>query len=330
MPSSYQKVALLQFERHYWCLQHALLPSYSNESRLRGERVPKVRNVIHKLLLPSFFQSYTWKIAIIHLWKVPEHCIAQKHATDMANVQFMPTLLRFTFFLTLPDGFIVLLLRNGIVSPSKMRTQDGVGVFESTLGRLMFGSSSSARKRILLLPFKQKILVPKRVEFGEAVEKIGLKILEWDCHSRSPKVKMVNGERQLQALFDKKKVIITDISIRIDLNLEDAGDTHYFSTITSKPQKKKSRRKERKDSAPTEPTAKDTPDEAHSRVLALETRKSNQALEIESLKRRVKSLEKRRKSRTSGFKRLRKVESASRVGSSNDASLGVTTRELTP
>ncbi|GKC75897.1 hypothetical protein Tco_1126671, partial [Tanacetum coccineum] len=37
-----------------------------------------------------------------------------------------------------------------------------------------------------------------------------------------------------------------------------------------------------------------------SRVLALETRKSNQALEIESLKRRVKSLEKRRNSRKPG------------------------------
>ncbi|GKC17682.1 hypothetical protein Tco_1014464 [Tanacetum coccineum] len=59
-----------------------------------------------------------------------------------------------------------------------------------------------------------------------------------------------------------------------------------------------------------------------SRVLALETTKSNQALEIESLKRRVKSLEKRRKSRTPGFKRLRKVGSASRVESSNDVSLG--------
>ncbi|GJY63731.1 hypothetical protein Tco_0465191 [Tanacetum coccineum] len=135
---------------------------------------------------------------------------------------------------------------------------------------------------------------------------------------------------------------------------------------SSKPQKKKSRRKQRKDSAPTEPTAEETPDEAHvstpscdppqsgedrmklielmnlctqlqSRVLALETTKSNQALEIESLKRRVKSLkrrvkslEKRKKSRTSGFKRLRKVGSASRVEASNDASLGVTTRELTP
>ncbi|GKE00163.1 hypothetical protein Tco_1388146 [Tanacetum coccineum] len=59
-----------------------------------------------------------------------------------------------------------------------------------------------------------------------------------------------------------------------------------------------------------------------SRVLALETTKSNQALEIESLKRRVKSLEKRRKSRTPGFKRLGKVGSASRVKSSNDVSLG--------
>ncbi|GKF18662.1 hypothetical protein Tco_0063580 [Tanacetum coccineum] len=53
-------------------------------------------------------------------------------------------------------------------------------------------------------------------------------------------------------------------------------------------------------------------------VLALETINSNQALEIESLKRRVKSLEKRRKLRTLGFKRLRKVGSFSRVESSND------------
>ncbi|GKE41897.1 putative ribonuclease H-like domain-containing protein, partial [Tanacetum coccineum] len=59
-----------------------------------------------------------------------------------------------------------------------------------------------------------------------------------------------------------------------------------------------------------------------SRFLALESTKSNQALEIESLKRRVKSLEKIRKLRTPGFKRLRKDVSASRVESSNDVSLG--------
>ncbi|GKC71659.1 hypothetical protein Tco_1117542 [Tanacetum coccineum] len=104
---------------------------------------------------------------------------------------------------------------------------------------------------------------------------------------------------------------------------------------SSKPQKKKSRRKQRKHNAPIEPTNEETLDEAHvsmpsydpsqsgkdkmklielmnlctqleSRVLTLETTKSTQALEIESLKKRVKSLEKRKKSRTPGFKRIRK------------------------
>ncbi|GKA50629.1 hypothetical protein Tco_0743702 [Tanacetum coccineum] len=37
------------------------------------------------------------------------------------------------------------------------------------------------------------------------------------------KANTVNGERQLQALIDKKKVIITETSIRSDLHLEDAG-----------------------------------------------------------------------------------------------------------
>ncbi|GJY80607.1 hypothetical protein Tco_0493358 [Tanacetum coccineum] len=132
-------------------------------------------------------------------------------------------------------------------------------------------------------------------------------------------------------------------------------DSHSTPIITqpssSKPQKKKSSRKQRKDSAPTKSTTEETTHEEHvatpscdppqscedrmklielmnlytqlqSRVLALETTKSNQALEIESLKRIVKSLEKKRKSRIPGFKILRKVRSTSRVKSSNDASLG--------
>ncbi|GKF51209.1 hypothetical protein Tco_0147676 [Tanacetum coccineum] len=37
------------------------------------------------------------------------------------------------------------------------------------------------------------------------------------------KAKTVNGERQIQALIDKKKVIIMETSIRSDLHLEDAG-----------------------------------------------------------------------------------------------------------
>ncbi|GJX56195.1 hypothetical protein Tco_0286092 [Tanacetum coccineum] len=43
---------------------------------------------------------------------------------------------------------------------------------------------------------------------------------------------MVNGVRQIQALIDKKKLIITDTSIRSDLHLEDAGGTDCLPTAT--------------------------------------------------------------------------------------------------
>ncbi|GJZ21629.1 hypothetical protein Tco_0558668 [Tanacetum coccineum] len=146
------------------------------------------------------------------------------------------------------------------------------------------------------------------------------------------KAKTVNGERQIQALVDKKKVIITKKSVRI---LEDMGedstaptDSHSTPIIiqpsSSKP-KKKYKRKQRKDSGLT----KLIPDEATNEepistllVLDLEEAKTAQAKEIDSLKKRVKQLEKRKQSRNSGLKRLRKVGSASRVESSNDVSLG--------
>ncbi|GJW09665.1 putative reverse transcriptase domain-containing protein, partial [Tanacetum coccineum] len=57
-------------------------------------------------------------------------------------------------------------------------------------------------------------------------------------------------------------------------------------------------------------------------VLDLEESKTAQAKEIASLKKRVKQLEKRRKSRTLRLKRSRKVGLASWVESSNDISLG--------
>ncbi|GKF15030.1 hypothetical protein Tco_0056492, partial [Tanacetum coccineum] len=140
--------------------------------------------------------------------------------------------------------------------------------------------------------------------------------------------------------------------------LEDIGedsaapsDSHSTPIISqpssSKPQKKKSMRKQKKDSGPTEPVT----DEAHvstpsydppqsgkdsmqlsklmnlctslqEKLLDLEKAKTAQAKAIASLKKRVKQLEKRRKSRTSGLRRLRKVGSSSRVESSNDANLG--------
>ncbi|GJU59093.1 hypothetical protein Tco_1236859 [Tanacetum coccineum] len=225
------------------------------------------------------------------------------------------------------------------------------------------------------------------------------------------KVNTVNEERQLQALVDKKNVIITETSIRSDLNLEDAGGIDCLTTATifeelarmgakttawnefsstmastiicldtnqkinlskyifdamtpiisqpssSKPQKKKSRRKPRKESVPTEPTAEATPDEAHvstsscdppqsgedimklielmnlctqlqSRVLTLETTKSNQALEIKSLKKIVKSLEKRKKLRTSGFKRLMKGRKIADLDADAEVTLVDETQEI--
>nr|GEU40248.1 hypothetical protein [Tanacetum cinerariifolium] len=56
------------------------------------------------------------------------------------------------------------------------------------------------------------------------------------------------------------------------------------------------------------------------RVLDLKTRKTTQSLEIDSLKRRIKKLERRKRSRTHGLKRLYKVCLSARVESSKDAS----------
>ncbi|GJV27879.1 hypothetical protein Tco_1384327 [Tanacetum coccineum] len=58
------------------------------------------------------------------------------------------------------------------------------------------------------------------------------------------------------------------------------------------------------------------------KVLDLEKAKTAQDSEIASLKKKVKKLERRNKSRTPGLKRLRKVGSARRVESSDEASLG--------
>ncbi|GJU18499.1 hypothetical protein Tco_1146465 [Tanacetum coccineum] len=103
----------------------------------------------------------------------------------------------------------------------------------------------------------------------------------------------------------------------------DSHSTPIISQPSSfKAQKKKSRRKQRKDSGPTEHVT----DEAHVSTSSYdppqEKAKAAQAKEITSLKKRVKQLEKRRKLRTLGLKRLRKIGSSSRVESSNDASLG--------
>ncbi|GJU64482.1 hypothetical protein Tco_1246317 [Tanacetum coccineum] len=151
----------------------------------------------------------------------------------------------------------------------------------------------------------------------------------------------------LQALVDKKKVIITETSIRSDLHLKDAcgidclptatifeeltriGHSYSFSTdtitiqpSTSKPQKKQSRRKQKKTTTvphPSNSTA-DVPNEefvpTHSNDPLLS------AQEIINFKLRVKKLEKKTGLRTYKFKRLYKVGVTRRVEYSDDESLG--------
>ncbi|GJY60976.1 hypothetical protein Tco_0461633 [Tanacetum coccineum] len=170
------------------------------------------------------------------------------------------------------------------------------------------------------------------------------------------KAKTVNGERQIQALVDKKKVIITEKSVRSDLMLEDAKgtessedmgedsaaptDSHSTPIITqpssSKPQNKKSRRKQRKYSSPTEPildeaTNKepistpscDPPQSGKDRLqltglMSLCTKLQKQVLDLEEAKiaqeKEIASLKKRVKVESSNDVSLGAQEDASKQG----------------
>nr|GEV50378.1 putative reverse transcriptase domain-containing protein [Tanacetum cinerariifolium] len=225
---------------------------------------------------------------------------------------------------------------------------------------------------------------------------LGRRLISWQCKKQTvvatsttkaeyvatTKVQTINGEEQIQALMDKKKVIITETCVRCDLYLDDAKDfsskvTPLFKTMmvqpqedmgkdlkiptdshhtpnvthlstTSQPQQKKS--KKRITEAPQlSNSTHDVADEhvtttssdplpsgenrlkltelmnlctqLQSRVLALETINANQALEIRSLKRRVKRLEKKASKKTHKLKRLYKIGSSTRVKSYEDAGL---------
>nr|GEV11463.1 hypothetical protein [Tanacetum cinerariifolium] len=104
---------------------------------------------------------------------------------------------------------------------------------------------------------------------------------------------------QIQALVDKKKVIIPETSVRSDLHLEDVEDEHVTTTSNDPLLSGEDRLKL------TELMELCT--RLKSRVVALETTKANQVLEIRSLKRRVKKLDKKAKKKTHKLKRLYKI-----------------------
>ncbi|GJW02867.1 retrotransposon protein, putative, unclassified [Tanacetum coccineum] len=150
------------------------------------------------------------------------------------------------------------------------------------------------------------------------------------------KVHMVNGVRQLQALVDKKRVIITESSIRRDLHLD---DTEAFEEVgedsdhptdstqvpildqpstSSKPKNKQPSKKEL-----SETGRQGFSDETeHEKVqLNLEKSKDAQAKEIAALKKRIQRLERKK---MSGLKRLKKVGLSRRVEYSEDQEINKT------
>nr|GEZ93557.1 hypothetical protein [Tanacetum cinerariifolium] len=166
------------------------------------------------------------------------------------------------------------------------------------------------------------------------------------------KVKTVDGEEQIQALVDKKKVIITKTSVRSDLHLKDAKvflDSQVEGMLKPKeiyvtPSHTKNifaniKRLGKDFSDEHVTTTSNDPllsgedrlkltelmknyTQLQLRVFALETTKANQALEIGSLKRKMKKLEKKANKKTYTLKRLYKICSSTRVESSDDVGLG--------
>ncbi|GJY86395.1 hypothetical protein Tco_0500421 [Tanacetum coccineum] len=207
--------------------------------------------------------------------------------------------------------------------------------------------------KFLMYPMFVQVFLDKQVE-GMSRHK-GIYVIP--SHTKKVFANMGKGfYRKVIPLFDTMMVQATE-----DIDSAALADSHSTPIHTqpslSKPQKKKSRRKQRKDIGPTEPIPDEAINEAHvatpscdppqsgkdrmqltelmdhctqlqSRVLALETTKSNQPLEIESLKRRVKSLEKRRKSRTPGFKKLRKGRKITNLNADVEVTLVDETQEI--
>ncbi|GJY73636.1 hypothetical protein Tco_0478067 [Tanacetum coccineum] len=117
------------------------------------------------------------------------------------------------------------------------------------------------------------------------------------------KVKTVNGEQQLQALVDGRKIVVPQSSVPSDpTNVADEAVNEEPSMQLKE--------------------LMDFCTKLQQRVLDLENTKTAQAQEITSLKKRDNKLEKKKGSRTHKLKRLYKVGRSARVVSSDEASLG--------
>ncbi|GJS12601.1 hypothetical protein Tco_0407073 [Tanacetum coccineum] len=140
------------------------------------------------------------------------------------------------------------------------------------------------------------------------------------------KAKTVNGEVQLHALVDGKKIIITESTMRRDLQLEDAEGVDY-EVVHKERGNSLVRAATTASSLETEQNSGDTIAQtmfenvsklSNDLLLAREKTKTTQQNEIASLKKTVKKLEQKKRLRTHGVKRLHKVGMSRRVVSSSD------------
>nr|GEV17211.1 hypothetical protein [Tanacetum cinerariifolium] len=83
-------------------------------------------------------------------------------------------------------------------------------------------------------PKEEELLIKGRLKVYFQIKwlKTGKLTTAIDVNAVEAKVKTINGEEQIQALVDKKKVIITETSVRSDLHLEDAEGTECLPTAT--------------------------------------------------------------------------------------------------
>ncbi|GJU65229.1 putative ribonuclease H-like domain-containing protein, partial [Tanacetum coccineum] len=89
------------------------------------------------------------------------------------------------------------------------------------------GTDSGSGPRVNTLRSGEDIM--KLMELMELYTKLSERILD-NKNRKSDLVKTVNGERQIQALVDKKKVIIFKTSIKSDFKLDDAEGTDCLPT----------------------------------------------------------------------------------------------------
>nr|GEW64358.1 ribonuclease H-like domain, reverse transcriptase, RNA-dependent DNA polymerase [Tanacetum cinerariifolium] len=128
---------------------------------------------------------------------------------------------------------------------------------------------------------------------------LGKRLISWQCKKQTI---VANSTTKAQ-----KKIIVTEASIRCDLQLQDAKGTACLSNDTIF-----------KELARIGAKTTGWNEFSSTMILDLEKAKTAQAKEIVNLKKRFKQLERKKKSRISGLKRLWKIGLTTRVKSFED------------